>query len=558
MKVEFPKALFERVRAGNVVLCTGVRLAATSGMPTWEDLLGKMAAQLNGEHKGLDALVKAGKLLTVVGYLKRKLGEAAVDRALKDAFGASTDPSMTHKWLHQIPFHAALSTGYDCLLENALRDKSAPKVFGYEDGAVLRLQEELKHYVLKVHGDVQLPQKAILSVSDFKREIIPNEPYRAFLEDLFRTRTLLLVGYRSYDPDFVLFMDRLVSTFRDAAFDHYAILPDATGPEIDELYANFRMRVIPYEAGTNPEDTLGDVLKVFKEQFQQAGGTAEAVDDPVQWLQSQLSAVSVRVDVTAGQGLTLTRARLRRILDAAGNVELSALDAAALCRLGNVNLYLGEVQRGVECYNAALERDANFARAHLNLHHAMAELRQFVPALQHLERAAKADESLRVVPKRYELEAVIGRGSVGTVYQVRDVEGDEQLTLKVLRSDVVKEHVSAELWLEETSALLKLKHPHIVKTLDALIEGGRCVLVTENLQGRSLERMLREDGRLSPERAVELMHQIGAALSYAHGQGVLHLDVMPSNVFVRNEGGVALMDFRSGRAQKGRMIAAFP
>ena len=50
MNVEFPEALFERLRAGNVVLCTGVRLAACAGMPAWEALLGDMAGKLDADE----------------------------------------------------------------------------------------------------------------------------------------------------------------------------------------------------------------------------------------------------------------------------------------------------------------------------------------------------------------------------------------------------------------------------------------------------------------------------------------------------------------------------
>lgn len=554
-KVVFPEALFERVRAGNVILCTGVRLAAAAGMPTWEELLEKMAAKLDEGQEAVSKLIKAGELLTVVGYLRRKLGSEAVSETIVEAFGSSQDPSATHKWLHQIPFHAALSTGYDCLLEHALRDKDEPQVFGHTDGAVLRIKEDLKHYVVKAHGDVNRLDELVLSARDYKTLIGPNQPYRAFLQDLYRTRTLLLVGYHHYDPDFMLFMDRLVSTFRDAVNDHYAILPAISEPEADELYANYRLRVIPFDAGKDEVQSLTNVLKEFKESFHAAGGTAEAVDDPAAWLESQLSAVSLRIDVVTGEGLTLTQARLQRIRDKAEAIDLVKLNAETLCRLGNVRLYLGEVAAGIECYNAALEKKEDMAQAHLNLHHALAEIGDFGPALEHLQKATKLDESTRVAPKRYKVEAVIGRGSTGTVYRAKDSKEKRDVTLKVLKPSSVKEHVSPELWLEESAALVSFDHPNIAKLYSTLVEGGRCIQVTESLAGKSLSRRLADDGPLGPEEAAKIMEQICAALIYAHGEGVLHLDVMPGNVFLREDGTVALMDFRSGRAQKGRAVA---
>ena len=62
--------------------------------------------------------------------------------------------TVAHKLLRELPFRAAISTGYDTLIERALEKDGGPKVFTYADGAVLRLSEDLGHYVVKAHGDV--------------------------------------------------------------------------------------------------------------------------------------------------------------------------------------------------------------------------------------------------------------------------------------------------------------------------------------------------------------------------------------------------------------------
>ncbi|MCK5796996.1 MAG: SIR2 family protein, partial [Deltaproteobacteria bacterium] len=559
-KVEFPEALFERVRNGNVVLCTGVRLAAAAGMPTWEQLLGKLSAKLGakfdeGKQAAVDALIEKRELLTATGYLRRKLGTEAVAETIQEAFGASKDPSATHKWLHQIPFYAALSTGYDCLLEHALQDKDDPKVYSHTDGAKLRITEDLKHYVVKAHGDVERLDDLVLSARDYKEKIRPNQPYHAFLQDLYRTRTLLLVGYHQYDPDFMLFMDRLVSTFRDAVNDHYLIVPTISEPEADELYANYRLRAITFDPGDDEIASLTEVLKQFKEQFHALGGSVDAKEDPASWLESQLSAVSLRIDVVTSEGLTLTQARLRRIQATAKDLDLKVLSAETLCRLGNVQMTLGELQRGVECYQIALDKDGDLAQAHLNLHHALAEMGDFEPALEHLKQAVAIDETTRIAPKRYKIKAILGRGSMGTVYRGQDTKKKRAVTIKVLRPSAVKEHISAELWLEESAALYALDHPHIAKVYDTFVEAGRCIVVAEHLKGRSLARRVGQDGPIPPDEVAAIMKQLSEALTYAHGEGVLHLDVMPGNIFQREDGTIALMDFRSGRARKGRTVA---
>lgn len=553
-KVEFPKALFDKVRSGNVVLCTGVRLAAAASMPTWEELLGSLADKLKDASE-VKALIEAHKLLPAAGYLSRNLDEKVIAEVIKNAYGKDDKPSATHKWLHQIPFHAAISTGYDNLLEEALRDKEEPKVFSHRDGAKLRIAEDLKHYVVKAHGDVDHLDDLILSATGFKRKIASNQPYRAFLEDLYRSSTLLFVGYRSFDPDFVLFMERLVSTFRDAVTDHYAILPSVSEIEKDELYANYRLKVISYEPGDDQVKALAEVLQSFKEGFKAAGGKSEAVSDPIDWLETHLSPVSLRIDVVSEKGLTLTQARLQRINDESAKIDLTKLSPQALCRLGNVRMYLGETSSAVECYQAALNIDEKMAQAHLNLHHALAEIGNFDQALAHIKSAEKLDDSTRIVPKDYELKAIIGRGSTGTVYQGYDHKKKRDVTIKVLKASSVKEHLSSDLWLEESESIKKLSHKHVAKIYDTLVDGGRCIQIAEPLKGQSLSRRIREKGALGVEEAQKVMSEVIEGLAFAHKAGVFHLDIMPGNIFIREDGSVALMDFRPGRAHKGRTIA---
>ncbi|MFH1131445.1 MAG: SIR2 family protein, partial [Pseudomonadota bacterium] len=552
---EFPDALFDRLRMGNVVLCTGVRFASMSGLAGWPDLLKEMADKVGKDAEPLKELIDVGNLLTVIGCLKRKLGNDLVADVLRNAYQKNGKLPKTHELLSDIPFHAAMNTGYDSLLERTLKHNgSAPKVYQYTDGAILRLSDDLKHFVVKAHGDFSQPEKLVLSRLDYKRFIGPNQAYRAFVEDLYRTHTLLLVGYRADDPDFVLFLDRLVATFGDAVSDHYAILPGLSKPEQDEFYANYRVRVVPYEEGNDPLAALMQVLSEFKEGWKAKGAEVAELHDPVHWLKQQLAAVSTRIDVVAGEGLSLSESRLQRIGEVAGSAELRQLDPDSLCRLGNVRLYLGDIPGALECYKAALDQKPDMAVAYLNLHHAKAEAKDYALALEYLQKAVELDESLRVLPKRYEPEAAIGRGTTGTVYRARDTQKNRIVTVKALRTSFIREHLSPERWLKEIEVCKELNHPNIARVYDALIEAGRCILVTEDLQGQSLERLIKEEGALTPERAVEILRAVCDGLAYSHEKGILHLDVMPSNIFLRNDGSVVLMDFRTGRSRKGRHV----
>lgn len=557
-QVDFPETLLEHVRAQSCILCTGVRFSMAAGMPDWEKLFETMKAELDGEDEDLEQLLEDGKLLTVAGYLKRKLGPEYCTTALQEAYAGEGDPPESYEALKGVPFLGAITTGYDTLLEKVLTRNEAPlSVYTYADGPALRVNDQLKDFIIKAHGDVEHSVPLVLTSTDYRQSISPNQAYRAVIEDLYRSQTLLLVGFHRNDPDLILFLERLLGACREPISDHYAILPGISEPEAEELYANYRLKVISYEEREDPAESLTEVVGALCEEWKTKQEDLPGPDDPeqqVQWIRQQLAPVDVRLDVTASEGLQLSEKRLNAIRSSAENVELDQLDAESLCRLGNVHLILEDIPKALMCYEMALSADGEMSVAHLNTHHACAETGRFEDALEHLTKAVELDPSMRVIPERYELEAIIGRGTTGTIYKAQDSEEEHDVVVKVLRSSFVREHVSPELWLQETENLKALEHDNISQVNEVLIEGGRCILITEYLEGKSLSTLLKEKGSLPPDAAMLIMNQVCAGLQHAHEQDILHLDITPANIFIKEDGTAVLMDFRTGRAQQGRAV----
>ncbi|MEV0437427.1 serine/threonine-protein kinase [Streptomyces spectabilis] len=144
-----------------------------------------------------------------------------------------------------------------------------------------------------------------------------------------------------------------------------------------------------------------------------------------------------------------------------------------------------------------------------------------------------------VVDGRFELIERLGSGGMGTVWRARDTVLHREVALKEVRppdpeptgeaSAVLRERV-----LREARALARLNHPHVV-TIHQIIDsdaGPHPWLVMELLSGRTLQDLL-EERTLSPRDAARLGRQLLSALRVAHAAGVLHRDVKPANVLLR-------------------------
>lgn len=155
---------------------------------------------------------------------------------------------------------------------------------------------------------------------------------------------------------------------------------------------------------------------------------------------------------------------------------------------------------------------------------------------------------------RYAIERELGRGGMGTVYLARDVRLDRAVALKVLPPEFAIDASLRERFLRETRTSASFSHPNIVP-VHAVEESDDLVAFAMGyVEGESLGERVRRLGPLGVRELVRLLQDIGYALAYAHGRGVVHRDLKPDNVMIeRATGRALLMDFGIARA-----IAAAP
>ncbi len=162
------------------------------------------------------------------------------------------------------------------------------------------------------------------------------------------------------------------------------------------------------------------------------------------------------------------------------------------------------------------------------------------------ELQKKAHEARRL--GQYRLKRVLGFGGMGTVYLGEHVLLRRPCAIKVIRPDQAGDPKTLLRFEREVRVTATLTHPNTVEVFDyGHAEDGTFYYVMEYLPGMNLEDVVERHGPLPAGRAVHLLRQVCGALSEAHGIGLIHRDVKPSNVIACRRGGVPdvakLLDF---------------
>ncbi|MFB6248785.1 MAG: protein kinase [Salinibacter sp.] len=143
----------------------------------------------------------------------------------------------------------------------------------------------------------------------------------------------------------------------------------------------------------------------------------------------------------------------------------------------------------------------------------------------------------------YRLDAVVGRGGMGTVYRATDVALEATVAVKVIAPHLADDDTFVRRFYEEAKALARLDAPGIVDVY-ALREAEEALFfVMEYVEGSSLQAVLQRDGTLSPEAVLSLLRQVLDAVGHAHASGVLHRDLKPSNILLDADGRAVITDF---------------
>jgi len=140
---------------------------------------------------------------------------------------------------------------------------------------------------------------------------------------------------------------------------------------------------------------------------------------------------------------------------------------------------------------------------------------------------------------RFEIQDVVGQGATAVVYRARDRQLNRTVAVKVLRESPEMNQVVRERFRREGQAAAGLAHPNVVTVYDAGEEGGSSYLIMELVEGRPLDRLLKEP----KTNLLPLLEKAARGVAAAHERGIVHRDLKPANILVTAAGEPKVGDF---------------
>lgn len=149
----------------------------------------------------------------------------------------------------------------------------------------------------------------------------------------------------------------------------------------------------------------------------------------------------------------------------------------------------------------------------------------------------------KMIAERYQIIKSLGEGGMADVYLAVDTILNREVAIKMLRGELSNDPVTLLRFQREANAASKLNHPNVVQVFDVGEYEGRHYIVMEHVRGRTLKQLIQLRGALHKEEAVNIMKQVVSAVQHAHEHHIIHRDIKPQNIMIKDDGTVKITDF---------------
>lgn len=156
----------------------------------------------------------------------------------------------------------------------------------------------------------------------------------------------------------------------------------------------------------------------------------------------------------------------------------------------------------------------------------------------------------------YEIYGELGRGGMAAVYLGHDLALDRKVAIKTMLPELVTKEGMVARFKREAQTAAALSHPHIIQIFTVKETKELCFFVMKFIEGRSLESVINDKGKVPLQMAHTILGQVGSALDYAHRKKVVHRDIKPANIMIDEDGWAIVTDFGIAKVQEAQNLTA--
>ena len=149
---------------------------------------------------------------------------------------------------------------------------------------------------------------------------------------------------------------------------------------------------------------------------------------------------------------------------------------------------------------------------------------------------------------RYEIIEQVGVGGMSYVYKAYDSKKKKIVAIKMLRDELAIDEEFVAKFKSEALACKEIKHKNVIGAYDVVDEGNMHYIVMEFVEGTTLNKYIKNKGKLTNEETIAISLQVAKGISAAHKKGIIHRDIKPQNIVINDKGIVKITDFGIARA----------
>ena len=160
----------------------------------------------------------------------------------------------------------------------------------------------------------------------------------------------------------------------------------------------------------------------------------------------------------------------------------------------------------------------------------------------------------KLIMNRYELLEKIGEGGMGIVYKAKCHSLNRLVAVKILKSELTEDEDFVARFKREATSAARMSHPNIVNVHDVGRSNNINFIVMEYINGKTLKQVIKDSGRLSLKKTIDIAIKISRALECAHKNNIIHRDIKPDNILITEDNMVKVADFGIAKVADSRTV----